>query len=316
MMLQTGNPNVRFLPRKVEGAKETDGREPERLPRRTAAPHVTVSGAVLRFRRVDEGQPQPPAQALVLCRHPQSAGGQWRSGRRRHWPARGQGHQELLFAARDLPYRTQFVPLASALAVLGDAAETDGARAQLTRWYWCGVFGELYGGATESRFAKDIAELVGWVRREDFEPSTVSDANFVVTRLLTLRTRNSAAYKGIHALLLKEGGLDFRTGDTIDVQSYFDEKIDIHHVFPQKWCKDRGLDQRRYNSIVNKTPISAKTNRSIGGSAPSAYLSKLEKHAGISLQRMDEILGSHLLDPAALRAVDFEAFFEIRSRAC
>lgn len=224
-------------------------------------------------------------------------------------------YAQRLFAARDLPYRTQLVPLASALAVLGDAAEADGARAMLARWYWCGVFGELYGGAIESRFAKDIVDLVGWIRREDLEPTTVSDANFAVTRLLTLRTRNSAAYKGIHALLLKEGGLDFRIGDTIDVQSYFDEKIDIHHVFPQKWCKDRQLDRGRYNSIVNKTPISAKTNRSIGGNAPSGYLAKLEKHAGISRERMNEILGSHLLDPTALRADDFETFFEIRSRA-
>ena len=223
-------------------------------------------------------------------------------------------YAQRLFAARDLPYRTQLVPLASALAVLGDTAETDGARAKLARWYWSGVFGELYGGAIESRFAKDIAELVAWVRDGGSEPSTVTDANFAAARLLTLRTRNSAAYKGIYALLLQRGGLDLRTGDTIDIQSYFDEKIDIHHVFPQKWCKDRQLDRGRYDSIVNKTPISAKTNRSVGGNAPSAYLAKLEKQAGISGERMNEILGSHLLDPDTLRADDFDQFFEKRSR--
>jgi hypothetical protein len=223
-------------------------------------------------------------------------------------------YAQRLFAARDLPYRTQLVPLASALAVLGDAAEADGVRAKLARWYWCGVFGELYGGAIESRFAKDIAELVAWIRDAGPEPSTVTDANFAAARLLTLRTRNSAAYKGIYALLLQQGGLDFRTGDTIDIQSYFDEKIDIHHLFPQKWCKDQALDAGRYDSTVNKAPISAKTNRSIGGNAPSLYLAKLEKQAGISNDRMNEILGSHLVDPTSLRADDFETFFEIRSR--
>ncbi len=224
-------------------------------------------------------------------------------------------YSQRLFAARDLPYRTQLVPLAAALAVLGDSAETDSAKAKLARWYWCGVFGELYGGAIESRFAKDIVELVNWVRDGGPEPSTVADANFAATRLLTLRTRNSAAYKGIHALLLQEGGLDFRTGDSIDIQSYFDEKIDIHHVFPQKWCKAQKLDRRRYDSIANKAPISAKTNRMIGGNAPSTYLAKVEKQAGIDTARMNEILGSHLIDPTLLRADDFEGFFEARSQA-
>lgn len=223
-------------------------------------------------------------------------------------------YAQRLFAARDLPYRTQLVPLASALAVLGDAAETDGARAKLARWYWCGVFGELYGGAIESRFARDLPELVTWIRDDGPEPGTVVDANFAAARLLTLRTRNSAAYKGIYALLLKEGGLDFRTGDTIDIQSYFDEKIDIHHVFPQKWCRAQQLDRGRFDSIVNKTPISAKTNRSIGGNAPSVYLAKLEKQASISTDRMNEILESHVIDADLLRADDFEGFFEARSQ--
>ncbi len=223
-------------------------------------------------------------------------------------------YAQRLFAARDLPYRTQLVPLASALAVLGDVAETDGARAKLARWYWCGVFGELYGGAIESRFARDLPELVTWIRDDGPEPATVVDANFAAARLLTLRTRNSAAYKGIYALLLKEGGLDFRTGDTIDIQSYFDEKIDIHHVFPQKWCKGQQLDRGRYDSIVNKTPISAKTNRSIGGNAPSVYLARLEKQASISTDRMNEILESHVIGADLLRGDDFEGFFEARLR--
>jgi hypothetical protein len=34
--------------------------------------------------------------------------------------------------------------------------------AKLIRWYWCGIFGELYGGAIETRFAKDLPqEVVG-----------------------------------------------------------------------------------------------------------------------------------------------------------
>lgn len=224
-------------------------------------------------------------------------------------------HGQGLFSAYDLPYRTQLVPLAAALAMVGDVGETDGARAKLARWFWCGVFGELYGGATESRFAKDVVDLVAWLRDGGPEPSTVIDASFPAGRLLTLKTRNSAAYKGVHALLLVQGGLDFRTGHTIDTQTYFDEAIDIHHVFPQKWCLEKGIERRRFNSIINKTPISAKTNRIIGGNAPSSYLAKLEKQAGIEVARMDDILGSHLIDPSYLRADDYEGYFAARSEA-
>ncbi|XXX81385.1 DUF262 domain-containing protein [Sorangium sp. So ce134] len=223
-------------------------------------------------------------------------------------------YTQRFFAARDLPYRTQLVPLAASLALLGDDSEKDGVKTKLARWFWCGVFGELYGSAIESRFAKDLGDIVAWVQGGP-EPTTVMDATFAPSRLLTLRTRNSAAYKGLYALLLLDGGLDFRTGDAVTVQNYFDEKIDIHHIFPKKWCSSKGIDRKRYDSIVNKTALSSRTNRMIGANAPSAYLPKLEKHAGISVSRMDDILRSHVIDPMPLRVDNFDRFFEARERA-
>jgi hypothetical protein len=219
------------------------------------------------------------------------------------------------FASRDVPYRTQLVPLAAALAMLGAKAENDGVRAKLARWFWCGVLGELYGGAIESRFAKDLPELIAWTDEGGSEPSTIVDAAFAPARLRTLRTRNSAAYKGLYALLLRDGGLDFRTGDAVTVQAYFDEKIDIHHIFPKKWCLARKLEASRYDCVVNKTPLSAKTNRMIGGNAPSVYLASVQKNAGIDIARMDAILQTHLIDPKLLRTDDFNSFFDARERA-
>lgn len=219
-----------------------------------------------------------------------------------------------IYDARDVPYHKQFVPLAAILAALGDRADDDGVHTKLARWCWCGIFGELYGGAIETRFARDLPEVLAWFDGGS-EPSTVTDANFAPSRLLTLRTRNSAAYKGVYALLMRYGGLDFRTGYDINLQTYFDEKIDIHHIFPQAWCKKKSIDPKRCDSVVNKTPISAKTNRMIGGNAPSAYLPRLEKNAAISPARMDELLESHVIDPTILRADDFEGFFQARFQA-
>jgi hypothetical protein len=147
------------------------------------------------------------------------------------------------------------------------------------------------------------------------EPGTVTEATFAQGRLLTLRTRNSAAYKGVSALLMRDGGEDFRSGQPIDVARYFDESIDIHHVFPQHWCQNNGIESQRCDSIVNKTPISATTNRIIGGRAPSTYLARLQKDASIKPERMDQILATHVIVPELLRADDFDRFFQQRAQA-
>jgi hypothetical protein len=220
-------------------------------------------------------------------------------------------HAQRIVTARDMPYRTQMVPLAAIMTVLGDMADHDGVRGKLARWYWCGVFGELYGGAIETRFAKDLPEVLDWIEGGP-EPDTISDANFTSTRLYSLRTRNSAAYKGLYALLLKSGCLDFRTGEEITLQTYFDDKIDIHHIFPQKYCLESGIDPKRCDCVINKTALSAKTNRIIGGNAPDAYLARLQKQSGIDSERMQDILASHGIDSAALLNNDFTAFFEKR----
>ncbi|MGH8722332.1 MAG: hypothetical protein ACREU4_10130, partial [Burkholderiales bacterium] len=220
-----------------------------------------------------------------------------------------------IFKARDLPYRTQLVPLAAMFVDLGKDGETEGARQKIARWYWCGVLGELYGGAIESRFARDLPEVVAMVRGEATEPITIQESSFQPNRLLTLRTRNSSAYKGLYALLMRDGGRDFRTGEPIEAQTFFDDKVDIHHIFPEKWCKTAKIDPGTYNSVINKIALAARTNRQIGGRAPSKYMPAIEKAAGIGAERMDEILRSHCIAPGELRADRFWQFYAARAEA-
>jgi len=223
-------------------------------------------------------------------------------------------HRQYLFEPRYLPYGTQLIPLAAILAVLGAEAENAGAERKIAQWFWCGVFGELYGGSTETRFSRDLPEVVAWVRGSTV-PRTVYEAEFAPNRLHTLRTRVSAAYKGIYALLLKEGALDWRTGSLATVDTYFDEATDIHHIFPKHWCERQGIAPRDYNSIINKTPLSARTNRVIGGRAPSEYLRRLANSARIDADTLDKYLSSHLCEPGLLRADDFHRFYAVRKRA-
>jgi hypothetical protein len=181
-------------------------------------------------------------------------------------------HMLHIYRIFDLPYQSQIVPLAAILADIGDAWEHEANRAKLIQWYWNGVFGELYGSAVEPRIARDFIEVPTWLRGS-VEPSTVSETIFRADRLKTMRMRLSAAYKGMNALLMREGAQDFRSGQRFDhTVFFFGENVDIHHIFPQGWCKSNGFKPAVFDSIINKTALSYRTNRIIGGVAPSQYM--------------------------------------------
>lgn len=219
--------------------------------------------------------------------------------------------QHHVYRVIDLPYQGQLVPFAAILAKVGSKWEHAAVKEKLARWYWCGIFGELYGSAIESRFAKDILEVPTWLDGGG-EPSTVREGVFRAERLKSMRTRLSAAYKGIHALLMGEGAIDFRSGQSYGQTVFFDERVDIHHIFPQDWCKKQDIDVTIYDTIINKTPLGYRTNRILSGAAPSKYLTKLEagnKDAPpIERSTLDGYLRSHAIDPDLLRLDQFVEF--------
>ena len=219
-----------------------------------------------------------------------------------------------VFQSRDLPYATQVIPLAAILGVLGKRGEAYDARQSLKRWFWCGVFGEMYGGGTETRFANDLQDCVAWIQDSGDEPRTVRDAQLQAERLLRLTTRNSAAYKGLHALQMCRGSRDVLSGATIDHKVFHDDAIDIHHIFPSDWCQRQDDERIRKfaDTAVNKTAIGRYANRVIGSNAPSRYSERLESKGGMSSQELDDILRSHAIDPIALRRDDFASFFNHR----
>lgn len=216
---------------------------------------------------------------------------------------------------RDIPYPPQIVALASVFAILGQDARTVAAKQKLAQWFWSVTLGELYGSSTESRMAIDVPELVEWIAGRSSKPRSLDEALFQRDRLRSLRSRLSAAYKGLHALLMKHGCRDFINGRGADLMTFFNDKIDIHHVFPQAWCKKHNIPPSVFNSIVNKTPLSKLSNIAIGGDAPSVYLKRIEAKQGLSSDDLNDILRSHLIEPAHLRNDDFTAFFDARIKA-
>ncbi len=217
-----------------------------------------------------------------------------------------------------LPYRSQIIPLAAIMVHLGERWLEPVIQQKVARWFWCGVLGELYGGAIETRIALDLHQLLSWIEDATAsEPKTVGDAGFQPSRLDTLRTRTSAAYRGIYVLLQRQGSKDFFWKAKMVDLDRDDCRIDIHHIFPRDWCEEQGIAPKVFNSIINKTPISYKANRMIGGKAPSKYLQQIQAHAQVQISQadQDDILKSHLIAPEPLRADDFNAFMAARKTA-
>ena len=170
----------------------------------------------------------------------------------------------------------------------------------------------LYSSYCNRRTSFFVQGLARWAQNDDDLPDTVERSNFFATRLNQLTTRNSAAYKGVIALILKNHCRDFISGSEMDFASYVGEATDIHHIFPANYCEQQKYDIKQWNCVINKTPIYARTNRIIGGSAPTKYLSSIERNHGVATEDLNKYLESHLIDVNAIRCDDFDTYFKNR----
>lgn len=207
-----------------------------------------------------------------------------------------------------MPYSTQFIPLAVLCTILSknNQIKTTTIKNKIKQWYWCGVFGEMYGSANETRYVLDVVGVMDWISDATKVPKTVQDSYFNPTRLLSLQSRLSAAYKGIMALILKNHCQDFISGREMDFSVYKAENIDIHHIFPKDYCEKQKYDKAKWNSVINKTPITYSTNREIGGVAPSVYLTKIENKGQVSSDILDTYLTTHWIDVVSCRNDNFQ----------
>lgn len=219
-----------------------------------------------------------------------------------------------------------FLPYVSILPVFGalrahaktlPAARQLDARRKFRHWYWASVFNNRYSGSVESTSARDFLDVKAWFDEDSAEPSLIAEFSQRF-RNLDLRKetkRGSSVYNGIFNLLVLQGARDWMTGD---VPQHGD--LDDHHIVPDSWGK-KYIKGGMAASILNRTPITADTNRHVINSRlPNEYLPELIKQNGESTVRA--ILESHFISPLAfdilLRAPfspdDFEAFITERQR--
>ena len=226
-------------------------------------------------------------------------------------------HTLNIFSAKDIPYKTQLIPLAAILADIGEDSKNEEVQKKLKQWYWCGVFGEHYSSSSDTQIGRDFLDIPKWLKDDTKIPKNIEDTTFNSNRLESMRSKASAAYKGINALLMNQGAKDFISGQEFKDTVFFNEAVDVHHIFPQKWCKKNEKVKQQYDSIINKTPLSSKTNGILGGKAPSEYLNKIENgiEPSIKTPTLNASLKSHLINPELLRENNYEEFLKSRKAA-
>ncbi|AZA13387.1 DUF262 domain-containing protein [Corynebacterium choanae] len=265
-----------------------------------------------------------------------------------------------MYTADMVPYTSQIIPLAVILALLEQRdphlLDKQGPQDRLNRWFWSGVFGELYGSAAViSRAGRDVTEVTEWIQdaaaiedalaaqsqttraarntsaadgdtdtAADADPRTaialgsetdrvpapasVRSATFVESRLLSVKA-DSAVFKGIFALIMGRGAKEWRYNEAINARNFHTMEIGFQHIFPTAYCFNHGIDEVLSTSVLNRTPMSAKTDTLIGETAPQRYLPRLQGKSLLDDAEFDEVLSGHLLDPKLLFAQDAQAFF-------
>jgi hypothetical protein len=217
-----------------------------------------------------------------------------------------------------LPYNTVVIPMAAAWVTQQETSGADlGAnRLRIIRWFWCSVFGQKYENAPNSQAEKDFGELRYWLHGGQ-SPESVSEFRLELD-LKEVRPRQRAVYRGVMALILQNGAIDFHKRGRINSQLFYDKKnpIDDHHIFPRAFLDQQGVSIPLRDCILNRTFIDRETNRRLSRRAPSDYFGEIRTKHGS--KDTDEMLRSHLLpdgDFSPLLKDDFTQFLDWRDQA-
>ncbi len=238
-------------------------------------------------------------QAIKLLRHPQEFGA---------------------IASWYLPYAS-ILPAFAALQAEADQLPPEqrlDAQGKIRRWYWACVFTNRYSGAVESTSARDYTDVKAWFADDSAEPEPVAEFRRSVGEIDLKREtrRGTSVYNGLFNLLVLSGARDWISGN---VPQHDD--LDDHHIVPKSLGSEYAL-HTSIDSILNRTPLTSKTNRDIiKDRLPNEYLPELIVKNGEA--EIFKIMESHFISHSAFEILvrepftpdDFEEFIEERWNA-
>lgn len=185
---------------------------------------------------------------------------------------------------------------------------------KIRKWYWASIFTNRYSSAVESTSAKDFQDLTKWFTNNDDEPEVIKEfiGKYKALDLLSENQKGSAIYNAIFNLFVINEARDW---STFDLPEY--DSLDDHHIVPVSVFREQA--GASINSILNRTPLSATTNRHvINNRMPNEYLKEMLDNN--DKEKVYDVLSSHLISKRAVSILlreqftksDFEEFLSER----
>lgn len=187
---------------------------------------------------------------------------------------------------------------------------------KIRKWYWASIFTNRYSSSVESTSAQDFMALKRWFDDDSEIPTAIREfeESFHNLDLKSENKKGTAVYNAILNLLIIAGAKDL---GTFQYPEYAD--LDDHHIVPASW--GRNTIGPEIHSILNKTPISAITNRKMfRDRLPNEYLRELfEKN---NKKDVMDILATHYISEKATEILlrpnfgpdDFREFISEREK--
>lgn len=206
-------------------------------------------------------------------------------------------------------------PLAALWSTVSDGGDAEGeARVLLKKYVWRAFFTERYEKTSATRALVDFKDLSALLSGDaSVTPKIFDNGEFPLPDLAEFKTagwpkRRDRLPRAMLALSLSKGAFDFADGSQISDTNI--GRREYHHLFPDAWLTNKGLDAKDIYLALNCALVTWKTNRTMAAKAPSAYM---EERMSVGKDEVDRRLKSHLITTAALTSDDYGSFLEARA---
>lgn len=210
---------------------------------------------------------------------------------------------------RLLPFPGLIVPLSCFFATTkGDGQNyTDKQKQKICSWFWRTIFNRRYSSDVNERQAHDIRELLALRENEDHafrQPPRDIRVDFEKGPFAA----TGVSSKSLILMLIQSLPHSFLSGAQIDLNKVLKKgsKHEFHHIFPQKFLADRGLEKRDINVLANICFLTRSDNNAIKAKDPAIYVDEL------SLDRRDQYLAEAFCDVPAMKG-SYADFLKLRT---
>ena len=215
------------------------------------------------------------------------------------------------------------------LRARADGVPADDIEHIVRRWFVMSMLTGRYSGSPETAIDLDIRQLEanGIVSYSSALFAAVLSDSFwssLLPQQMDTSSGISPYFLVYQAAQVKLKDTGFLSRD-ITVTDLLLNRADVHHIFPRKYLKDRGLSRGQYNQIANYALAQSEINIAVGAKPPKDYFGELleqsqggkKKYGGITnFDDLKENLRVHCIPENIFNhlADDYDTFLQERRK--